>query len=239
MILLRSMAFNLFGFVTVMLSAALVLLTAWGPRRWAWAITVNWCRLVIWALRVIVGMRIEVRGRENVPDVPSVLMIKHTTTLETLWQIPEFPRTTWVLKREIFMAPILGWAIKYVLRPIGIDRGAGGRAVKQVIREGRRRLAEGTWVTIFPEGTRMAPGQTRKYGISGAALAREAACPVVPVAHNAGDLWPRRSLRKRPGTVTFVIGPPIDGAAQEPKETNRLVQNWIESTMREISVHYR
>ena len=110
--------------------------------------------------------------------------------------------------------------------------------MRQVIEQGRKRLAEGIWVTIFPEGTRVAPGTTKKYGISGAALAEETGVPIVPVAHNAGDLWPRRSLLKRPGLIRFCIGPPIDATTQSPKETNLIVQEWIEGKMAEISDGY-
>jgi 1-acyl-sn-glycerol-3-phosphate acyltransferase len=111
--------------------------------------------------------------------------------------------------------------------------------VKQVIQQGKEKLAEGTWVTIFPEGTRMPPGETRKYGVSGAALAREAGVRIVPVAHNAADFWQRRELQKRPGTVRLCIGPPIDASGQSPQETNLLVQDWIETKMAEISRGYR
>lgn len=235
----RSLLYNIFGFSTVCVAATLILLAFWGPYRWRWAITVHWCRLAMWGARVICGIRIEVEGRENMPDTPSVILIKHTSTMETLWQVTAFPRATWVLKREITWAPIVGWAIGLALRPIAIDRSGGASAVKQVIQQGKQKLAEGTWVTIFPEGTRMAPGETRRYGVSGAALARDAAVPIVPVAHNAGDLWTRRSFRKRPGTVRFCIGPTVDATKQRPKETNVIVQNWIESKMHEISAAYQ
>ena len=150
-----------------------------------------------------------------------------------------FPQTAWVLKKEILWAPFFGWAIGLALRPIAIDRSAGGSAVKQVIRQGRDKLASGVWVTIFPEGTRMPPGETRRYGISGAALAADVGCPIVPVAHNSGDLWQRRSFIKKPGVVRFCIGPPIDPTAQEPKKTNVIVQDWIEGKMHEISSIYQ
>jgi 1-acyl-sn-glycerol-3-phosphate acyltransferase len=110
--------------------------------------------------------------------------------------------------------------------------------VKQVIDKGKSLLAAGVWVTIFPEGTRVPRGETKRYGVSGAALAKEAQCPLVPVAHNAGDLWSRRSLRKRPGLIRFCIGPPILPGDRLPKDTNLLVQGWIESKMREISTGY-
>ena len=236
---LRSLAFLGFCYITVILYAMAALLLFWAPKQWRWNVAVNFCQLAIWAGGFFCGMRVVVEGRENLPDVPSVLMIKHTTALETYGHLTMFPRTAWVLKRSILYVPIMGWAIALLFDPIGIDRGAGGRAVKQVIGEGKQRLAEGTWVTIYPEGTRVPPGETRKYGVSGAALAAEAGAPIVPVAHNAGDFWRRREFIKRPGTVRFCIGPPIDATTQSPKQTNRLVQDWIEAKMHEISREYQ
>jgi len=124
------------------------------------------------------------------------------------------------------------------MKPIAINRGAGHSAVKQVIDKGVARLSEGIWITIFPEGTRVARGQTKRYGVSGAALAREAQCPLVPVAHNAGDLWARRGLKKSPGLIRFVVGPPIMPGDRSPKDINLEVQDWVESKMREISSGY-
>ena len=184
-------------------------------------------------------MKVVVEGREHLPDTPSVIMIKHTTTLETYGHVPFFPRTAWVLKREIIWMPIFGWAIGLLFQPIAIRRSARGTAVKQVIAQGKQKLAEGTWVTIFPEGTRVPPGETRRYGVSGAALAQEADVPIVPVAHNAGDLWRRLEFTKRPGIVRFVIGPPISAQGRPPRETNLMVQEWIENKMLEISTEYQ
>jgi 1-acyl-sn-glycerol-3-phosphate acyltransferase len=239
MLFLRSLSYNIFGFVTVIVAATILLLAFWAPYRFRWAICLGWCRLAVWGAGFFCGIRIVVEGEEHLPDTPSVVMIKHTSTLETLWQVTFFPQTTWVLKKELLWAPFFGWAIALGLSPIAIDRSSGGSAVRQVIRQGGEKLAAGIWVTIFPEGTRMAPGQTRKYGVSGAALAHDAGVPVVPVAHNAGDLWQRLSFLKRPGTVRFVIGPAIDPAGRTPQETNLLVQDWVESRMHEISRVYQ
>lgn len=239
MLFIRSLLFNLFGFVTVMIAAAILLLMFWAPSRYRFAVCVRWCALALWAAKFFCGIRIEVEGREHLPDEPSVILIKHTSTLETLWQVCAFPQTTWVLKREILWAPMFGWAIGLALEPIAINRRGRSAAVKQVIRKGREKLANGIWVTIFPEGTRMPPGETRRYGVSGAALAHDAGCPIVPVAHNSGDYWPRRSFSKRPGTVRFCIGPPIDASGRSPKETNLIVRDWIEGKMLDISSVYQ
>ena len=124
------------------------------------------------------------------------------------------------------------------MQPMAINRSARRTTVTQVIAQGRERLDRGIWITIFPEGTRVPPGQTKKYGVSGAALARAVQCPIVLVAHNAGDFWPRRGLKKKPGLIRFCIGPPIDPTGRPPKETNLIVQNWIETRMRAISAGY-
>jgi len=234
----RSLLFLTFGFLTICLYAVFALLVFWAPRNFLWGIVVNYCKLVLWAGGFFCGMKVVVEGRENLPDTASVIMIKHTTTLETYGHVPIFPRTSWVLKREIIWMPIFGWAIGLLFRPIAIRRSARGTAVKQVIAQGKQKLAEGTWVTIYPEGTRMPPGETRRYGVSGAALAKEANVSIVPVAHNAGDVWPRLTFTKRPGTVRFVIGPPISAQDRSPRETNLIVQAWIEGKMREISSVY-
>jgi 1-acyl-sn-glycerol-3-phosphate acyltransferase len=137
----------------------------------------------------------------------------------------------WVLKRELTWIPFVGWGILQ-LHAIAIDRKSGGSAVSQVIEQGSARLAEGSWVIIFPEGTRMARGQTRKYGGSGALLAKEAGRMIVPVAHNSGDYWPRRGLMKRPGTIRVAIGPAIPAANREVREINDDAQSWIEGKIR-------
>jgi len=236
---LRSIVFLVFGFTTGVAYAAVSLLFFWAPRDFLWWFVDNYCRLTLWAGEFFCGLKVVLEGEENLPNSPSVIMIKHSSALETYGHVPFFPRTSWVLKREMHWIPVFGWALKLVFRPIAIDRGSRRHAVKQVIQQGKEKLAEGTWVSVFPEGTRMPPGETRRYGISGAALATEAGVMIVPVAHNAGDFWQRRELSKRPGTVRFCIGPAIDPSKQSPKETNLLVQAWIENKMLEISSVYQ
>ncbi|MGI9233842.1 MAG: lysophospholipid acyltransferase family protein [Woeseiaceae bacterium] len=235
---LRSVLLVLVAGSMAIVAATIILLLVWAPASWSQSVLVSYCRFALWAGDFICGMKIIVEGSENIPDTPSVIMIKHTTMLETYGHVPMFPTTAWVVKRELLRVPFVGWAIGLVLNPIAINRGKGRSAVKQVIEQGKERLAQGTWVTIFPEGTRVPFGQTRKYGISGAALAHEAGVPIVPVAHNAGDFWRSKEFSMRPGTVRFCIGSPINASLQPPKETNLIVQEWIERKMREISIAY-
>ncbi len=238
MLWLRSAVFIVFGFSSIVVFAVFALLVFWAPQSFLWNIVVTYCRLALWAGDFFCGMKVVVEGRENLPDGASVIMIKHTSTLETYGHVPIFPRTAWVLKREITWMPIFGWVIGLLFRPIAIRRSARSAAVKQVISQGKEKLRQGIWVTVFPEGTRVPPGETRRYGVSGAALAQEANVPIVPVAHNAGDVWPRLSFVKRPGTVRFVIGPPISAQGRAARDTNLIVQEWIEGKMREISTAY-
>jgi 1-acyl-sn-glycerol-3-phosphate acyltransferase len=129
--------------------------------------------------------------------------------------------------------PLVGWGIA-VLRPIAIDRSAGHAAVSQVIEKGLVRLKQGLWVVIFPEGTRVAPGETRRYGVSGALLAIRSGTPIIPVAHDSGDFWPRRGFLKRPGTIRVVFGPPIEPVGDDARATCDKVQEWIEGQVAEL-----
>lgn len=238
MLTIRSLLFTSFLFLSGIVGGTIELFLFWTPFRVKWAIARAWANSCLWAGRFFCGMHVITEGRENIPDTACVALIKHTTAMETYWQIAALPPQTWVLKRELLLIPLFGWGVGIVMKPIAIDRSAGGTAVKKVIAQGKERIAKGLWVTIFPEGTRMPPGETRRYGVSGAAVAKEAGCMIVPVAHNAGDFWPRRGLHKHPGTIRFCIGPPIDPAGRSPKESNVLAQEWIETKMREISALY-
>ena len=193
-----------------------------------YAAVIFWCRMILLLLRWFCGIDYRVRGLENLPTENCIVFVKHSSAWETIAQVLLFPRQTWVLKRELMWAPILGWAI-FFLKPIAIDRKGGHKAVDQVIEFGQRRLQEGLWVVIFPEGTRMPAGQTRRYGLSGTLLAQAVDKPIVPVAHNAGYYWPRRSLLKHRGTIEVVIGEAIDPRGQDPRELNERIQTWVES----------
>ncbi|WP_405225324.1 lysophospholipid acyltransferase family protein [Lentisalinibacter sediminis] len=231
--MLRSIVFTVWLFVSVPFYVFALLLLAPLPHHMRYPIAVAWVRQVMWVMRHLVGLDYRVVGRENIPDEASVVLLKHSSTLETLAELLLFPPQTWVLKRELMFAPFFGWGIA-LLKPIAINRSAGRSAVRQVISQGSERLREGIWVMIFPEGTRMPAGQTRRYGVSGAALAAAAGRKIVPVAHDAGHYWPRRGWLKKRGTATFVIGEPVDAVGRDPREVNREIQDWIERTIRNI-----
>jgi 1-acyl-sn-glycerol-3-phosphate acyltransferase len=239
MLWLRGLLFTIAMYAGALVGSSLVLLLFWAPHSARWAAARGWGVFCLWAGRVICGLDVSTEGQENIPDVPCVFLIKHTSALETYWQIVELPQSAWVLKRELLWLPVFGWSLGLVMKSIAINRSAGGPAVKQVIEQGKARLESGLSVCIFPEGTRMPPGETKRYGVSGAALAHDAGCPIVPIAHNAGDLWPKRGMAKKPGKIRFCIGPPIMPGDCKPKETNLIVQKWIEDKMNEISTVYK
>jgi len=223
-----SVLFTTILFVSVPLYGPIAILLRLFGYETFYAAVQLWCRGVLCLLRLFCGLDHRVSGLENLPEQNGVILMKHSSSWETIAQLLLFPRQTWVLKRELLWAPILGWAI-YFLHPIAIDRKGGRAAVAQVVEQGKRRLDAGLWVVIFPEGTRVPAGQMGRFGLSGTLLAQAAELPVVPVAHNAGYFWPRRGWLKQPGTIDIVVGPPIPTAGREAREINAEVQAWIEA----------
>ena len=194
----------------------------------------RWAVFNLWWLRVICGLGYEVEGIENIPHQASIIMCKHQSAWETLVLQLIFPPQVWILKRELLWIPIYGWALA-AMQPIAINRSSIIRAVRQIVNEGCKRLQQGLWVVIFPEGTRVAPGKRGKYQPGGAMLAEKSGCAVVPVAHNSGYFWPRNSLKKWPGTIKMVIGPPIDSRGKSAEDILRQVEEWIETTVEGLS----
>ncbi|MEJ0099963.1 MAG: lysophospholipid acyltransferase family protein [Pseudomonadota bacterium] len=228
--LLRSLLFTsfflLFTFLYAIFFVVTSLLLPWRRR---FALATLWADMLLGALRGICGLGYEVQGRENLPkDRACIALVKHSSSWETVAQATLLPPQVWVLKRELTWIPVVGWGIR-LLQAIAINRGAGGSAVKQMIEQGRQHLASGKWIVVFPEGTRMPQGQTRRYGVGGAAIAAETGAPVIPVAHNAGYYWPRRGLLKKAGTIRVVIGPPIETRGRDPREINEEAQRFIEA----------
>ena len=184
--------------------------------------------------RYVLGLHYRVVGRENIPSSPSIIFSKHQSAWETVGLQAIFPDQVFVLKKSLLYIPFMGWAFAAV-RMISIDRSAGRDALRQVVRQGVERLKAGYWVTIFPEGTRLAPGETRRFKTGGGHLAVKAGAPIVPVAHNAGDLWARNAFVKRPGTVTVSIGPAIDPAGKTAEEVTALAEGWIVAELARIA----
>ncbi len=234
---LRAWLFFLIELVTVIPVALGCLVLAPLPLHLRYSWTILWPRVVIWAGRVVCGMRYEVIGMENLPNGPCVLLPKHQSTWETMFFPTIMPRELcFVYKRELHWVPFFGWGIK-LLRMVSIDRKKGTDAFESVVRQGTQRLQEGRWIIMFPEGTRTPVGKRGRYKSGGSRLALRLGVPVVPIAHNAGELWPRTKLPQRPGLITVSIGPPIASAGRTAEQIMSEVESWIESEMRRISPH--
>jgi 1-acyl-sn-glycerol-3-phosphate acyltransferase len=186
--------------------------------------------MVIWLARHTVGIRHRVEGLENLPKAPCVVLSKHQSAWETIAFQQIFPPLSFVLKKNLLYIPFFGWGLA-LFSPIAIDRSAGREAMKQIEVQGRERLKAGFSVLVFPEGTRVAPGEKGNYQVGGAWLAAKAGVPVVPVAHNAGRCWPKNAFVKRPGLITVIIGPPIPTAGRKPTQVLKDTEAWIEQAM--------
>ena len=194
----------------------------------------GWARSMLWWLKVTCNIRHEITGIENIPNSPTIILSKHQSTWETFAFQAIFPTQVYVLKRELLWIPIFGWGLA-MSSPIAINRAAGREALKQLVEKGKDRLAKGLWVVIFPEGTRIAPKKRGKYHIGGAWLAIHTQTPVLPVAHNAGDFWPKGFI-KTPGVIQMHIGTPIQTAGLKTDALNQQVENWIEAEMETLTV---
>jgi 1-acyl-sn-glycerol-3-phosphate acyltransferase len=203
------------------------------PYRLRYALVSRWTHWNLWWLEKTCGLRHMLRGEENIPAQPTIIFCKHESAWETLALQRYFTPQVWVIKRELLWIPFFGWGLA-TLRPIAIDRGSGRAGLEQILNQGRERLEDGCWVVIFPEGTRVAPGERRRYRQGGALLAESTRSPVLPVAHNAGDFWPRNSFIKYPGTIELRIGPLIDTTERSANEINRMAEDWIESAVADI-----
>jgi 1-acyl-sn-glycerol-3-phosphate acyltransferase len=232
---LRSLLYALFLTVTVIPYAFACLLWSFLPLHQRYRLTVGWPRLAVWGARVICGIRWQVKGWENLPDGPAVLLSKHQSAWETLFFPAYMPRDLcFVYKRELHKVPFFGWGLA-LLRMIPIDRARGRDAFDQVVAQGKLRLAEGRWPILFPEGTRVAPGQTARFKMGGALLASRTGAVVIPVAVNSGECWRRNAFVKRPGLITVSIGPVIPSVGLTPEQLNEKVQTWIEDEMRRLN----
>ena len=231
---LRSLVFTTYMMLSACLVGGFMGVCFWLPSRYQFAIARWWARRLFWVLEHLCGLKFVVEGRERIPTGTHIVMSNHASAWETIAQFVIFPPHVWVLKRELLWIPFVGWGLK-VLRPIAINRGEGHRAVHQVVEQGKARLADGLWIIIFPEGTRVVAGERKKFGVSGALLATATGKLVIPLSHNAGQFWPRRGIVKRPGTIRVVIGTPITSAGKSPRQLNEEVRQSIEAGLAKIA----
>ena len=194
-----------------------------------------WINFILWIAKVACGITCEIEGLENIKDIKAaVVLSKHQSAWETIALRQILPPQTALLKRSLLWLPIWGWALA-TLRPIAIDRDNQLGALRTLIDQGTTSLKQGLWVVVFPEGTRVAPGKKKKFNAGGAMLAHKSGYPVIPVAHNAGECWPRYSFLKYPGTIKVKIGPVIESKNRKATEINAEAEAWIAKTMKEIS----
>ena len=233
MIFFRSALYQLLLLAIVIPYSFLVLAMAPFPRRTRHRVIAAWPAFAAWLAQYVLGIRYEVRGRENIPSEPVVILSKHQSAWETLAYSAIFPPHVYVMKRELLCLPFLGWGLA-LMSPIAINRGNRKAAMARMITLGGERLKQGFSIMVYPEGTRIPVGQRGTYRQGGAVLACNNGARVLPVAHNAGLLWPKNSFAKHPGKVTVVIGPPIETAGRKPDEVMRQVETWIENEVQQL-----
>jgi 1-acyl-sn-glycerol-3-phosphate acyltransferase len=225
---LRSVAFALFQMLVTPPYALAVVALFWLPPLPRYRFITHWCALNLWGARVLCGIRHRVIGMENVGDTPKIVACKHSSTWETLFLSRLLPPLAYVAKKELLAVPFFGWGFR-LASPITIDRDAGHDAMSQIASQGRQRFAQGFWIILYPEGTRIPVGKRVRYKTGAARLAIEMRTPILPIAHNAGWLWPKGVMGKRPGTITLSIGKPIDPGTMDPARLMQTVERWIEA----------
>ena len=217
---------------------ALVVLAAWlRPPEVRYRLAVMWVRLAILMARWLCGVRWRVEGEQHLPEQPVIVLAKHQSTWEAFW-LPSFlpRRMSFVYKRELHWIPFFGWAVASA-GMINIDRARGGDAFEQMLAQGERLLRDGWWIVIFPEGTRTAPGARPRYKTGGARLAVRTGVPVLPIAVDSGEVWPRGLLIRRAGEITVSIGAPIATRGKSVEQVAAEAERWIEGEMRRLAPH--
>jgi len=216
-----------FHYLACILAAPLARLTRW-------RVIAAWPQLATWLARRLLRIDYEVLGRDHIPREPCVVLSKHQSAWETIAYTSIFPPHVYVIKRELLWIPFLGWGLG-LMSPIAIDRADRKRAMQRLIEGGAERLRQGFSIMVYPEGTRIAVGRRGVYKLGGAVIAANTGARVLPVAHNAGLVWPRNSFRKYPGKVTVVIGPPIESRGLSAEELMRRAEDWIEGEMERLA----
>ena len=234
-LVIRSALYWVWLIVNTLFMTLPVFLTGFFSRKLSFKLAQVWCRLNLLGLKLICNLSCKTDGEENIPDHACIVMSKHQSTLETFHLSIMFPQFVFVAKRSLTMIPIFGWAL-LLLKFILIDRKSGKTAIAQMVEQSRDRIANDVNVIIFPEGTRMPVNAPPNYRMGGAVVASKIGADILPVAHNAGEFWPRLGFIKWPGEVTISIGPVIRPHGKKPDDILRETQQWIEGRMKEITV---
>ncbi len=234
----RSVIHTLWMLVTVIpWGIYMVTASLWSSGSQMWWMAVRWLKWVIDGARIILGIQVRVTGYENLPlgeKSPAILLVKHQSTLETFLIPTLMPHPlAYVFKRELIFVPFFGWAMGR-MDMIHIDRRLRARAFNKVVEQGKRLLAQGIWIIMFPEGTRIPRGQKGDYKHGGTRLAVETGAPVIPIAVTSAKVWPRKAFIKRAGVVDVSIGKPIPSQGRRPDELMREVEAWIETEMQRL-----
>ncbi len=231
---LRAAVFWLLFLPVTIVLAMVMLLTFFMPLGWRIGIVHLWLSYTDLVLRVVCGLRYQVEGLENVPDQGFIVMSKHSSSWETIMLQRFFPPLVWVVKRELTWIPIFGWGLR-VMDSIALNRGTGRKAINQLIVESKALMDRGRTLILFPEGTRVYPGQHKPFKLGGAIVSQRTGYAILPIAHNAGEFWPRHSWIKWPGCIRVVIGQPIEPGERQPEEIIAEVGGWITDECKRIS----
>ena len=226
---IRNITYVLLQLLLTPLFALLICSTFWLRPRQRNELCAWYTRLFVWLAKHLCGINYEIKGWENVPTTPFIVLSKHSSTWETLMLESVFTPGSFVAKKELLWVPFFGWGFA-LSSPITIDRKAGAKSMDKMIEQGKERLYKrGFTIVIFPEGTRIPAGTKGRYKTGGARLAIGCNVPVLPIAHNAGFCWPRHPWKKYPGTITMSVLPPIDPAGRSLIELNEMVESGIEA----------
>ncbi len=231
---LRSTVFWILFLPVVLISATVLSLLFFLPLNLRIAVIRFWIAYSLFCLRITCGLNYSVEGLENIPKQGFIVMSKHSSTWETIVIQRFFRPLTWVVKRELTWIPFFGWALK-AMNVIALNRGTGRKAINQLIKESQNHMDRGRILMLFPEGTRVMPMQRKPFKMGGAIVSQRTGYAVLPIAHNAGEFWPRHSWIKWPGTIRVVIGNPIEPEGKTPEEIIGEVGNWIVSECEKIS----
>ncbi|MDX2503801.1 MAG: lysophospholipid acyltransferase family protein [Gammaproteobacteria bacterium] len=230
---IRSALFAIYMWLSIPIATLVFLLAYPVPYKHRSRLISIWARTSLSVLNFFCGLKYQISGQENIPESSCIIFCKHQSTWETLALQLLFTPQVWIIKRELLWVPFFGWTLAS-MKSIAIDRSSGKKALMQLVEQGIQRLKEGNWLIIFPEGTRTRPGQKADYKIGGAMLAKKSAIDVLPIAHNAGEFWPKGKFLKTPGIIKMVIGPVIKSSELSTKQINEKSEQWIESTVESL-----